>query len=138
VEGFGGGAGGTITTQAFYGDIIFRKSILADGALPDADGAEITVDSAGSITIASTATISGGTDGKIGAAGVMAFEAFLDFISSGAISSRGGAEGGEIGVTAGRNITVRNSMDVIGRDAGSYGGTIDLSAGYATKGVLLI
>jgi cysteine-rich repeat protein len=138
VEGFGGGAGGSVSIQAFFGNIVLRKALLANGAVPDADGAEITIESSGSITIDSTATISGGTDASIGAAGLVSFDAGIDFLSNGAVSSQGGFEGGEISVTAGRNITVRQSIDVIGRDAGSFGGTIDLQAGFLTKGILVV
>lgn len=136
--GFGGGQGGVINLTSFFGDTRLRSSILANGAVPDADGAEISVDSSGSIVIDPAATITGGTDGSVGAAGLMTFDSLVDFTSSGAVSVNGGFEGGEIAISAGRNVTLRQTMDALGRDAGSFGGTISVEAGFLTKGILRI
>lgn len=135
--GFGGGAGGTVFLEADFGDLRIRKNILADGAVPDADGAEIAIESNGSIIVDSAATISGGTYGSVGAAGVLSLDATVDILASGTIAAQGGVEGGEIALAAGRNIFVK-ALDALGRDAGSYGGTIDVQAGQLTKGILTI
>lgn len=137
IDGFGGGGGGTIFLQSFFGDLRIRKNILANGAIPDADGAEIGAESNGSIIIDAGATVSGGADGSIGAAGLLSFDAGIDILMNGTVASQGGFEGGEAAFSAGRNITLK-AVDVVGRDAGSIGGTIDAQAGFATKGVLTI
>jgi cysteine-rich repeat protein len=135
--GFGGGTGGTVLIQALFGDVVLNTTILAKGGLPDGDSDSITIEAARSVLIQS-GSLSVRTDASLGFGGTVTIVAALDIVVGASIEADGGFEGGGIDLSAGRNVTIAQILDVKGRDTGSSGGIVFVSSGQRTAGTLSI
>lgn len=136
--GQSGGSGGTILVEAQYGTLNVNNSAFADGAVPDGDADEVSFIAEGTITVAQGATISARTDAGFGAGGVLGLESEVDVVINGTLDCSGGLEGGELLVSAGRNVTLSGLINGKGRNAGAFGGSIFVDAGLRTRGTLLV
>lgn len=137
-SGFGGGGGGTVSIDAAFGNVVVSGNILAEGALPDGDAEGTTIDSVGNVTISPGTIISATALGSLGAGGPIAIDAQVDIVSGGPLMADGGFEGGEIDLSAGRDININQEINVQGRALGSLGGALFATAGLRTKGTLTI
>lgn len=135
--GFGGGAGGAVTIQALFGDVVVGANILGEGGLPDGDAQGTSIEAAGSVTIQSV-TVSAATIGSLGVGGPIFINAAVDIVSNGSLVADGGFEGGSVDLGAGRNINVNQLIDVRGRLLGASGGAVFIVAGVRTAGTLVL
>lgn len=133
-----GGDGGTVLLEALYGDINLNDNVNAIGGVPDGSGDEISLVSEGSINLATGITLSARTDGALGSGGSLGVEAEVDVISTGILEASGGLEGGDLSISAGRNLTINRLVDAKGRNPGAFGGSVFIDAGLRTRGTLTI
>ncbi|MDX2168921.1 MAG: hypothetical protein SF182_17750, partial [Deltaproteobacteria bacterium] len=133
----GGGDGGLVEISADFGDILIAEDIFAEGADPDGGGGEIDVLARGNLTVQSTAIISSRANGPEGDGGEIVLDG-LNVNVSGRIDVSGGAGGGEIDVTASKDMTIGALLDARGRDFGSLGGIVILDGAVSAAGTLTI
>lgn len=124
-----GACAGSVDAEAFFGDLTVSARIDANGSSPDGAGGCLLLTAAGDINIASNALLSVGTLGVEGCGGTIAVEAGIDVTHAGSAVVSGGFGGGVVDLLAARRITVTGSVDAKGRQAGSFGGAINVSAG---------
>ncbi len=133
-----GGDGGTVLLEALYGDIALNDNVTAIGGVPDGSGDEISLVAEGSITLATGITLSARTNGALGSGGSLGVEAEVDVNSTGILEASGGLEGGDLSISAGRNLQINRFVDAKGRNPGAFGGSVFIDAGLRTRGTLTI
>lgn len=127
-EDFSGACGGSVAAEAFFGDLIVAGRLTANGSMPDGSGGCITLASAGDLTVQSAALLAVGTLGVEGCGGTMSLDGGIDLTHAGSIVLSGGFGGGLLDVNTGRLANISGSIDAKGRDAGSVGGSVGISA----------
>jgi len=139
-----GGSAGTITVEAQYGDISITgtANITANGSTPDGDGDEVSLTASGSIILGQGRQVTANTLGYFSAGGVLAVDAGVDVImvGNGTFDAAGGYDGGEMLISAGRNIEIRGNtaISVAASSYGGFGGSVIVDAGLRTRGTLLV
>lgn len=128
------GDGGVIDIYADYGTVTVSDSVRADAQLPEAlesggGGGDLTVYSAGTITVQAGGSFSARSDGVFGYGGSITLETESDLMASGTIDASGGSEGGTIDLLVDGGASFNSSVLANARNAGGYGGTIDISVG---------
>jgi hypothetical protein len=130
-----GGSGGSISVDAFYGNVTVTGRIDASGAPPDGNGGDITVSARGNVLVAADGgRLLADGEGIDGGGGDVSVEAGLDLTMSGDISGEGGFEGGLLSLAAGRSMSVDGTVSAQGRSVGSFGGEIDIESSFDGTG----
>ena len=126
-QGAGGGAAYVI---ASFGDITISGNILGDGASPDGVGANHLFDAAGSITVSSGVTISTRGNGQEGDGGDISLSAGRNITMAGSFDASGGdSGGGDVSIEARGTVTISGAIDATGRVKLADGGSISVLAG---------
>lgn len=136
-QGFGG-CGGQIEIAADFGDVFINSRVVAEGGSPDGQGGEVSVTALGDVNLASTGILSSRSQGAQGCAGDVAVVAGIDANIGGLISADGGFGGSGVDISAERNMTISGEINVRGRQPGSFGGSIALSASEIPTGVFTL
>jgi len=137
-QGFGGGCGGFICLTAGFGDLQVMADVDAEGASPDGGGGSITIVARGSVGLQSGTTISVRGNGVEGYGGELCVETDDSLIDGAFLDASGGLLGGDLEITARRNVTVGGGIDASGRAVASEGGSAFLEAGADGFGTLSI
>lgn len=138
-QGSGGGCGGFACFEARYGDLTVIDSIVAEGANPDGGGGSIAlIADAGSIVLSPSTMISARGNGPQGCGGEICVDASGTINAQTFFDSSGGLAGGDVDLSAHKNINVDGGIDVSGRSGGSCAGTMLIEAGFEAVGAVLI
>jgi hypothetical protein len=138
-QGSGGGCGGFICLEARYGDLTLRDDITSEGAIPDGGGGSIAIIAdAGSIALQPETLVSVRGNGRQGCGGEICVDASIAIDGQALFDSSGGLAGGDVDLSAGKNITIASGVDASGRGSGSCGGTLLVEAGFEAVGALLV
>jgi hypothetical protein len=138
----GGGCGGLICLDGGLGDLTIGAAAVvnADGASPDGGGGQITLLARGS-AIVNGRIEAHGPDGET-CGGDLCIETGYDVTVGAGLVDRldisGGDSGGDVELTAGRDMVINGGIDVSGRQAGSLGGDLTLRAGALGRGSLTL
>ncbi len=131
-----GGCGGVLCIDADFGDVDLgiNSSIVATGARPDGGGGLVAFLVGGSLTALGPIDISGPAGETCG--GDLCIEANVDVTTSvgGSIDASGGDSGGEIDLSAGRDVRVFGVLDASARQRGGSGGLLSLEGGRRGSG----
>ncbi len=135
-----GGYGGYIYSSAGFGDLVVTNTaaLSANGAIPDGDGGFIELIARGAVTILGPVHAlappyeTGGGD--------ISIDAGLDvnLFNSGALDATGGDFGGEVDITAGRNVFIEGTTTAAATVRGGLGGDVMIEAGIYGYGLLRV
>lgn len=131
-----GGCGGVICIDADFGDVTIglTGSVIATGARPDGGGGLVGFLVGGTFSAFGPIDISGPDRETCG--GDLCVESNVDVVTSTAapIDASGGDSGGEIDLSAGRDVNVFGLLDASATRSGGSGGLIALDAGRRGSG----
>lgn len=138
-QGSGGGCGGFACFEARYGDLTVRGDVLAEGATPDGGGGSIAlIADAGSIFFDPNTMVSARGNGAQGCGGEICVDVSGSIDGNSLFDSSGGLAGGDVDLSARKNITVAGGVDISGRSGGSCAGTMLIEAGFESVGLVQI
>ena len=137
-DGMSGGCGGIADIESLYGDLTVSTSILTDGSSPDGSGGTVTLTSAGSLFVNAPSSVTARGGGALSCGGEIDLTASRNITSAATVDASAGAGGGSVAVVAAGDVSITGPMLASAPNTDAFGGDITVDAGEQGIGSLTV
>ena len=128
VGGPAGGSGGLVGINALRGDISIEADVIAGSGPTEGAAGEVDLQAAGSLTVASTASVDARGNSGDSSGGIISLSA-KTILVQGDVDASGGLEGGSVDIFSATQIRLDATVRADGRLTGAFGGEATIEAG---------